>query len=258
MVALARAIGRVMRQNFQLHIAWLPLATPFRLGDYGSWRGGVFIPLGNVVDDFGLTIDVIDGSTIALDFVSKGVILAAVKAQGQGQSRPLADGEVGLDIQAKSSNSFVIKAPSLTSRRISNIAAIAAKLKAVRHRDDGPRWRARYKLVTEVFTGKGVTMLATTEANTTISIRGKAKSAQQLLGGQADASVSANKSLGLSFVGAEGPVALRLVRVANRGAIASFGDIDIDDSDLFIAEDSWHENIADDPEDADHGASSAH
>lgn len=260
MVALARAIGRVMRHNFQLHIAWLPLATPFRLGDYGSWRGGVFVPLGNVRDDFGIRIDAIDGGTIALDFVSKGVVLAEVKAQAQAQalSVPIADGEIGLDIRAKSSNSFVIKAPALLSKRISNIAAIASKLKNMRHRDDGPRWRARYKLVTEVFTGKGVTMLATTEADTTISLRGKAKSAHQLLGGQADASMSANKSLGLSFIGAEGPVALRLVRVANRGAIASFGDIDIDDSDLIIAEDSWYEDIIDDPEGTDRGVSSAH
>ncbi len=240
-----------MRHNFQLHIAWLPLATAFRLGDYGSWRGGVFVPLGNVVDDFGLKLDTIDGGTIALDFVSKGVVVAEVEAQVAAETRPFADGEVGLKIKAKNSNSFVIKAPSLVSTRISNVAAIAAKLQDLRHRNQGRRWRARYKLVTELFTGKGVTMLATTEADTTISLRGVAKTPQQLLGGQAEASVSANKSLGLSFVGAEGPVALRLIRVSGRGPIASFSAGISEDDDLVIAENSWHEEIVDDPEDVD-------
>ncbi|HFE45689.1 MAG TPA: hypothetical protein ENJ18_09385 [Nannocystis exedens] len=256
MVTLARALGRVMRRNFQLHIAWLPLATAFRLGDYGSWRGGVFVPLGNVVDDFGLTLNTIDGGTIALDFVSKGVVVAEVAAEVAAQTRPLAEGEVGLNIRAKASNSFIIKAPALVSKRISNVAAIAAKIQDSRHPSRGPRWRARYKLVTEVFTGKGVTMLATTEADTTISLRGVAKTPQQLLDGQADATVSANKSLGLSFVGAQGPVALRIVRIGGRGPIASFSDSELTDNDLIIAEDLWNEDIIDDPENADSEESS--
>jgi len=238
-----------MRRNFRLHVAWLPITTAFRLGDYGLWRGGVFLPFGNVVDDFGVTLDEVEGESIALDFVSKGVVLVDAEVGAKGQTTNLAKGEVGLEVQAKASHSFVIKAPSLVSRRMTNVAAIAAKLDGMRRRDDGPRWRGRYKMVTEVFTGGSVTILATLEADTTIQLRGEATTARDLLDGRVGAAVSADKSLGLSFVGAQGPVGLRLVRVRSSGApIASFSDVGEDETDLILAEEAWDDEIVDDPD----------
>jgi len=256
MASLARSFGRVMRQNFRLHVAWLPLTTAFRLGDYGRWRGGVFQPLGNVVDDFGVTIEEVEGETIALDFVSEGVVLADVDVAGKAKTEQIADGEVGLKIQAKASKSFVIKAPGLASNRVGNVAAIAAKLDRMRRRDDGPRWFSRYKMVTEVFYGENVTILATLEANTTIELRGRAKTSRGLLDGGVETTVSADKSLGISFVGSEGPVGLRLVRVRQSGApVVSFGGDDADEAaeELVAYEDAWDEEIEDDPETEEDG-----
>ncbi len=252
MVSLARSLGRIMRRNFRLHVAWLPLTTAFRLGDYGRWRGGVFLPLGNVVDDFGVTIDEVEGETIALDFVSEGVVMADVDVAAKAQARKLADGEVGLQIRAKASKSFVIKAPRLSSTRVGNVAAIAARLDGFRRRDDGPRWRGGYKMVTEVFAGENVTILATLEANTTIELRGEAGTSNDLLDGGVDTTVSADKSLGISFVGAQGPVGLRLVRVRQSGApVASFSggeDLEPSEEELVAYEDAWDGEIVNDPE----------
>ena len=260
MASLARSLGRIMRNNFRLHVAWLPLTTAFRLGDYGRWRGGVFLPLGNVVDDFGVTIEEVEGETIALDFVSEGVVLADLDVAGKAKTQKIADGEVGLKIQAKSSKSFVIKAPGLTSSRVGNVAAIAAKLDRMRRRDDGPRWFSKYKMVTEVFSGENVTILATLEADTTIELRGRAGTSRDLLDGGVETAVSADKSLGISFVGSQGPVGLRLVRVRQSGApVASFGvDLEEDAEEELIAyEDAWDEEPVDDPEEDDAGAEAA-
>lgn len=261
MASLARSLGRVMRNNFRLHVAWLPLTTTFRLGDYGRWRGGVFLPLGNVVDDFGVTIEEVEGETIALDFVSEGVVLADVDVAGKAKADKTASGEVGLKIAAKASKSFVIKAPELTSSRVGNVAAIAAKLDRMRRRDDGPRWFSKYKMVTEVFSGENVTILATLEANTTIELRGRAGTSRDLLDGGVETAVSADKSLGISFVGARGPVGLRLVRVRQSGApVASFGlDLEegAEEEALIAYEDAWEEEPADDPEGEDEAGAEA-
>ena len=47
-MSIARALARVLRNNFQMHVAWVPVATSFSLGDYGIWRDGVFAPIGNI------------------------------------------------------------------------------------------------------------------------------------------------------------------------------------------------------------------
>jgi hypothetical protein len=262
MASLARALGRVMRRNFKMNAAWLPLTTPFRLGDYGLWRGGVFQPLGNVADDFGVTIDVEDGEPVSLDFESKGVVVVDEDASASGSTKGanVVDGEVGLVIRASQSQSFVIKAPTLTSQRMTNVARVAAQIDRLRDEDKGPPWSWRYKIVTEIFTGDNVTILATIESNTTIRLSGKADTAREILNAAIKADVSADKSLGLSFLGATGPVGLRLARVKNSGRVAvSFGqgfDGEGDDDgeaiadDLVVEESDWDSDPEDDPDDA--------
>lgn len=260
MASLARALGRVMRKNFRMNAAWLPLTTPFRLGDYGLWRGGVFSPLGNVADDFGVTVDAEDGEPVSLDFESKGVVVVddEVSASGSTKGANVVDGEVGLVIRASQSQSFVIKAPSLTSRRMTNVAKVADQIDRLRDADKGPPWSWRYKIVTEIFTGDNVTILATIESDTTIRLSGKADTAREILNAAVKADVSADKSLGLSFLGATGPVGLRLARIKNSGRVAvSFAGQDGDDDDdeeilddLVIEEADWDSDPEDDPDDA--------
>lgn len=256
MASLARALGRVMRRNFKMNAAWLPLTTPFRLGDYGLWRGGVFQPLGNVTDDFGVKVDADDGEPITLDFESKGVVVVDEDAGASGTTKGanVVDGEVGLVIRAAQSQSFVIKAPTLTSRRMTNVAKVAAAIDALRDDDKGPPWSWRYKIVTEIFTGENVTILATIESDTTIRLTGKADTAREVLSAAIKADVSADKSLGLSFTGAAGPVGIRLVRVKNSGRVAvSFG-LEEDGApgrggDLVIEDADWDRDPEDDPDD---------
>ena len=44
----ARTAARVIRQQLRAHVAWLPLANTFQLGDFGVISGGIFTRLGNV------------------------------------------------------------------------------------------------------------------------------------------------------------------------------------------------------------------
>ncbi|MCB9569335.1 MAG: hypothetical protein H6710_19330 [Myxococcales bacterium] len=252
MVSIARAFDRILRDNFRMNAAWLPLTSSFRLGEYGLWRGGVFQAIGNVADDFGVELREVEGSPVNFDFTSQGVQIIDAGGGAKGQVKSLATVDAAAEVKAQAASSFVLRAPSLTSRRLENVAAIGARLLDARRRKEGPRWRTRYKLVSEVFVGDAVTILATIEAETTILLRGKASDAKELLSGNVKATVSADKSLGLSLVGASGPVGLRLVRVRPSGVVvASFGE-DLEDAGVeVVPEDRWDQEIVDDPEDDD-------
>lgn len=235
-----------------MHPAWLPLTSRFELGDFGVWRGGVFTPLGNV-RDFGAAPEIVDGEPVRLDFQSRGVVMVDAGAAAAATVKAV-DAAVDLAIQCADAESFILQAPVLRSRRIANVAAVAAAVSRASGADGRPRWRSRYKFVTELFTGEQVTILATTEAKTTITLRGRASDPRELLKGGVDAALAADKSLGLSLVGAAGPVGLRLVRIGARGAAVSFDGAPVDDdperaAPPVIAEEAWDDDPEDDPED---------
>lgn len=235
-----------------MHPVWLPLSSEVDLGDFGIWRRGVFTPLGNV-REFGAEPVIVDGQPVSLDFQSTGVVIVDAKADAAAKIQSAVEASANLSIHAANAESFILQAPVLTSRRIDNVAAVAAKIHAADGKS-GLRWRSRYKFVTEVYSGERVTILATSEAKTTILLRGKAEDPRDLLSGKVDATLSADKSMGLSLVGAAGAVGLRLVRIGVSGVGVSFGvdgEADGDAPPPVIDEDAWDEDPEDDPEDDD-------
>lgn len=212
-MSLARDLAKILRDQFQMHVAWMPVTTRFSLGDYGQWRDGVFVSLGNIAE-FGVTPRVETGRAISFNFSSVRASTTHIVAGARVPTMPAGDVEAETRISFGQAGSFLINAGKLTSTRISNIAEVARRL------DDTGRWRWQYKIVGELFMGEDVLLVATTERDTNVSLRGRANALAGLQGGGVGGrlQVSADKRLGLEIVGGAGPVGLGLFRVRISGA----------------------------------------
>lgn len=263
----ARALDRVLRRHFQMHAAWVPGVTAFQLGDYGLWRGGVFTPLGNV-REFGAEIEVADGHTASLDFVSEDARVIALRAGAAIGALPDDEGEAALEIELPREDSFILKCPTLRSTRIANAAAVVRTLHASYRRGGPGRWRLRYKVVGELFTAEDLTLLATQSRGTSVQLRGKARALQKFYSAKVDASLSlsASHALALRLTGASGPLGLGLFRCNLRGvADVNFGgmrsmaaDVDLEAGDVVeLAREEVGDDGPDDDADDDLGRGAA-
>ena len=250
-MSTARALAKLMREQFQIHVAWVPVATAFSLGDYGMWRDGVFAPVGNI-SEFGVTPKIDRGREISLDFVSDRSSTTQLAGGLRVPSVPASDVEAEARLQFGSAESFIVKVGKLRSTRIANIAEVARRL------DDTRRWSWQYKVVGELFVGEDVLIVATTERDTTVTLRGKGRALAGLQGGSIGGGISvhADKRLGLGISGGAGPVGLGLFRVRLSGApVVDFQQDDPSASSFvdhegrlaeIAAEDRWDEEPGDD------------
>lgn len=251
-MSIARALAKALRDQFQMHVAWMPVTTRFSLGDYGQWRDGVFAPLGNIAE-FGVTPRIEAGREIRLSFASARASTTHIAAGARVPALPAGDVEAETQIEFGGAESILLSAGKLTSTRIANIAEVARRL------DDTGRWRWQYKVVGELFVGEDVLLVATTERDTTVSLRGRAGALAGLGGGGSGGlRVSSNKRLGLEIVGGHGPLGLGLFRVRLSGVpVIDFYD-DEGAAKLFVdrqgrvaevaEEDDWSESPPDDLE----------
>ena len=228
-MSLARDLAKLLRDQFQMHVAWMPVTTSFSLGDYGQWRDGVFVPLGNIAE-FGVTPRIERGREVRFHFSSLRSNTTHIVASARVPAIPAGDLEGETRIEFGGAGSFLLSASALTSTRIANIAEVARRL------DDTGRWRWQYKIVGELFVGDDVLLVATTERDTTVSLRGKASALAALQGGSVGGGlrVSASKRLGLEIAGGHGPIGLGLFRVRISGVPAIDFHDDEASSNLFL------------------------
>ncbi len=242
----ARALGRVFREHFGMHLAWVPLTTSLSLGDYGLWRGGVFVPLGNIAE-FGVSVRRERGRESSLEYTSAGLVSVGGAA---GRAPLVGAGSRGeAQLRFSQANACVVQVGRLTSERIGNVAEVSRKLSRQRG------WRRRYKIVTELFRGEDVLLLVTSEKDTEIRIRGGLGARGR--GSEGSMEVTASKRLGLEIVGGEGPIGLNVCRVRLGGASAvAFGDledgasepeVETDEAPWELVEESPRDEPLDDP-----------
>ena len=225
-MSIARALARVLRDNFQMHVAWVPLTTSFSLGDYGLWRDGVFAPVGNI-REFGVEPKIERGRESKLDFISSRA--SSTKLDASGEIPRSLGARADVHLHFADGQSFVIKVGRLVSTRISNIAEVARQL------DASKRWRWQYKVVGELFVGEHVLLIATSERDTTVSLHGSGSGPVAGLDSlklDAGITVHADKQLGLNITGGAGPLGLGLfrVRISGSPAMNFFADQAADDT----------------------------
>jgi hypothetical protein len=222
-MSTAKALDKILRRDLAMHVAWVPIATRFSLGDYGFRRSGVFEPIGNL-REYGVEVEEVPGREVALDYTSSGATVVRKVAGAEVDVLPDTDAGAELRITFQRKSSLVLRSPRLASRRIGNLAAVGRALARARRDDDLP-WSWRYRVVSELFTGQDVTLISTRDANSTVVLSGKARALRSLEAarGSAGVSVENSSSIGLSLLGRAGSVGLDLVRFTRRGTARGRG-----------------------------------
>jgi hypothetical protein len=208
----ASRFNEVLNKELKISAAWLPMANPFALGDYGVVSDGIFSKIGNVESDFQIVIKKRPGENLVLKFASEDV--EETRLEGDltvpaFTNSPTLEGR--LLIQFKSANSFFLRS-SLTAIQMQNIAGVAREI------FNSPKWDAwsyNYRVVSTVYHGKDCALLSAISGGASVELSGKADALSQLDLGSAAVGLtaSAKKSIGLDLVGKNGVVALRFFKL---------------------------------------------
>lgn len=207
-MGLAAQFETIIERQLNAHAAWLPITTPYQLGDYGLISDGVFQKLGNI-KEFNISFTQEDGEEASLSFVSDNT--TAVDASTGAQVDLNIGGEIKANVTYKfnSDKALLVKAPVIKVTAMSNVNQVAQQLKKA----DG--WKNIFKVVFQVFVAKNPLVLATIAAGTEVTIGAKADALPQFNIGNAEAkfSLKKNKELGLEMSGKTGVIALGLFKL---------------------------------------------
>ncbi|MDC0719435.1 hypothetical protein [Nannocystis bainbridge] len=162
-MSIAREYTRSLRRHLRCRAVWPPLLD-VRPGDYGVFRGGVFVRIGHVTTDFGVPVVVEPGGRRAdkFQYHSEGSL-------GFGGAAELAVGEAGaaLDINLSRRSSFFVSVAELDVDRLQSPRQIAL---ALRERDDWPF--LRYFVVGELFKGRDLLFYGSEAGDAGVTLRG--------------------------------------------------------------------------------------
>jgi hypothetical protein len=204
----ASRFDEILKEDLNIHAAWIPITNTFRVGDYGLVSEGVLVKAGNIKDDFGVTPKVGPGKPSKLNFTSKGTKM--VRVAGGAEVKAFADNTIDakLTIEFSNSNSFLLKA-NLNCFEIQDLANIAKKLAV--HKD----WKRKYTVVSATYSGKDCSLISSKAANSSIELSGKANALKQFDLGAASVGVQASQKqdIGLDIVGEAGVIGLALFKL---------------------------------------------
>jgi len=198
MSSTANLYANEVKKHFKtLYANWEP-GQDLRLGDYGSLEGNLFIPEGNLEEDFpqdfpqGFIILRDDGTTDHKDFRSESGVDVTFSAKGSAGpgGAPLA--KATLEVKFGHKDAIFFDAAGCTTERISNkakVGEVIAKLHA------NKKWDTRHCIVTDLVTA-GRTILAVSQsASSSITVEASSDAVKQI--DLSDASV------GLGFTSAK-------------------------------------------------------
>jgi hypothetical protein len=204
----ASRFDEILKDELNIHAAWIPIANTFRVGDYGLISEGVLVKAGNIKDDFGVSFKTKPGKPTKINFTSKGTKL--VRVAGDVEVKAFADDTVDakLTIEFSNTNSFLLKA-SLNCFEMQDLANVAKKLAASKP------WRRSYTVVSAAYSSKDCALISSKAANSSIELSGKANALKQFDLGAASIGIQASQKhdIGLDLVGEAGVIGLALFKL---------------------------------------------
>jgi hypothetical protein len=198
----------ILKEELNIHAAWIPVTNTFRLGDYGMVSEGVLVKAGNIRDDFGVSFQQAPGPASLLNFTSKGTKTFRLAGGAEVKAFRDNDVEAKLSVEFTTANSFLLKA-NLTVLAMQNVNAVAKKLA------DSPKWKRKYIVVSAVYSGKDCAIISSKSANSKIELSGKANALKQFELGAVSVNLeaSAKQDIGLDLVGESGVIGLALFKL---------------------------------------------
>jgi hypothetical protein len=199
----ARQFDQVLKDQLNIHAAWVPILNTFKIGDYGVVSDGVFVKIGNISSDFGVSFEQAPGQGITLNFTSKGTNIYRVAGSAEVNVFPESDAEAKFTVEFNKESSFLLRA-NLAMTEMQNLNQVAQGLSAK------PDWRNKFRVVHAVYIGRNCALISSTANNSKIELVGKAKALKQFDIGAASVEVSATnkREIGLDLLGKTGVVGL--------------------------------------------------
>ena len=165
MSSVANLYANEIKKQFKvLYANWEP-GGPVSLGDYGIMAGNIFIPKGNLTNDF----DEFKGGVIEItqdpqkdhkEFTSEGGVDINLVAKGSGTIQGVS-AKAALEITFSHKDAIFFNAAGCSTTRISNKTEIGTLLKKIMK--DG-RWSKEYCVVTDLVSS-GQTIIAISAGN---------------------------------------------------------------------------------------------
>lgn len=233
-MGLANKYAEILARELECRAVWPPIANAVALGDFGLISGGVFVPLGNVARDFGVAIDPRPESRRArLDFVSRFTSTRRLVAGVEVAAFPDEPVEAELRFEFEEAPSVVLKAAEVSTQELGNAAVLLGELR------DLAGWRARYRLVRQVWSCRRALVLSSVDRMARVRLRAKASVLRRVELGVVDSevTVTGDGGVGLELVGRGGVLGVGLVRRGWFGGERTRGEAEADGS----------EDVADDP-----------
>ena len=158
MSSLARTAARVIRKQLRAHVAWLPLANNFQLGDFGVISGGIFTRLGNV-RNLGCRFGTRGTDGAPFEFRSGGTTEVEVGLDARANVSPGIDAEAGLRIGFASANALYLRAAQIEVNEIDELLPVAGVLR------NHSQWRLRYRVVHRIWTARDAIFITSAESD---------------------------------------------------------------------------------------------
>jgi hypothetical protein len=224
-MSLARRYNILLKRSLQHYAAWSPVTDGFEAGDFGGFRRGVFVKLGNI-REFGVDPAPQPGSSVTtFSFTSSGAVVSRTSGGVAVESFGDEDTEAKLFIEFQGENSLFIRTGEISVMEMPSVDAVAYRLRGTQD-PNGRKWKSGWRVVRKVYRAENPTILASEERSASFQLKGKAGVLKQLELGNAsaDIAVESNQARALQIIGGAGPIALDLfkVRPSGRAGMVSF------------------------------------
>jgi hypothetical protein len=218
-MGLAKEFARFLRKQERMHAVWPPIVTNVRVGDYGLFNEGAFQRLGNILE-FGVQAATRDGLQSTLKLKSDAVTVVRHEGGAPVDVFHVVDVDARLEIKFEHKSSFFVQSAKLSAIEMDSPNAVAQALAA------HPDWRRKFKVVSRVFAGTHVTVLASGEATTDVAITGKAAvlaELEQKWEFTGSLTFALNRELALEVRGKAGPIGVDLFHLGLFGGTVLAG-----------------------------------
>jgi hypothetical protein len=230
-MGLAEDINRVLHQQLNCHVAWLPISNTFALGDYGVISRGVFTKLG-AVSDFNVKFKVGVGPVVKLDFASKETTVTTSAGGVAVDVFSDEDIDVKVKIEFEKANSFLVKAAKVQVSEIQDVLSMMNDLQPL------PGWRRSFKVVAKVWRAENAALFSARADKTALTLSGDAPSLRRFQLGDVSANLrtSKDRELGLELLGQSGVIGLGLAQRKFFGGVDFLNDAPLAPKDIELVD----------------------
>ncbi len=206
-MGLPNEFNDIIKKHLNVFAAWMPIVNKYKLGDYGLIADGVFAKLGNITDDFKVSITQGSGAAASIDFTSEGSRLIKLAGDTEVDVIPAGEVKANIAIEFSKEKSFLVKSPEITVSTMDNVNEVAKKLM------ESGTWDGKWKVVYQVYNALDAVIVSTIDAGTKLNFSGDASALGQMKLGSAGVNLDTNKALGLNINGKNGIIGLGLFRI---------------------------------------------